>query len=226
MKNLLEFQFGTDGDSEDKAPDGAVPQKRPQTATSVDLAEDFDRDAESTDVDAEQDEAPPDIGDEGDIEATGAEEAEEEDDAESADDEPEDDEGDADTRFEDGDATDDETGVEGADESATDQADADDSGEGESEISADESSEDDAAAEDIPLEPHVVLQVYDDWMVVRLRDENGRPVGNARVAVTMASGESQDFVLDGDGSLRIEGIEPSGCSITFTDYDGSSWVKA
>jgi hypothetical protein len=125
----------------------------------------------------------------------------------------------------------DEEDGEGEDDSSDEEQAADD-GDGEPEqdtAAADGDVADSPVADlplDIPMDPHVVLDYFIDWMVVRLVDANGDPVAGARVLVTPVNGQPQEYTLGDDGTVHVEGIDPLTTKISFPDYDASSWDKA
>lgn len=64
------------------------------------------------------------------------------------------------------------------------------------------------------------------WIEVVLVDEENKPVSGARYRVTLPDGTVAGGSLDDKGLVRIQGIDPGSCQITFPDLDKDAWKKA
>ena len=65
------------------------------------------------------------------------------------------------------------------------------------------------------------------WIVVRLVDEENQPVPGEKYRVTLSDGETvAQGTLDQNGFVRLEGIPPGSCKITFPNLDKEAWKEA
>jgi len=64
------------------------------------------------------------------------------------------------------------------------------------------------------------------WVEVELLDHNRRPVKGAKVEVTLPDGSTTRGTLSNEGTLRVNGIDPGSCSVTFPDLDGREWRRS
>lgn len=64
------------------------------------------------------------------------------------------------------------------------------------------------------------------WVEVRLIDQNGKPVPNAKYRLKITDGSVREGSLDDDGRVRVNGIDPGSCTVWFPDYDGKEWRPA
>ncbi len=65
------------------------------------------------------------------------------------------------------------------------------------------------------------------WIEIKLVDEQGDPVPGEPYSVTLPDGESVAAgTLDDKGFVRIDGIDPGTCQITFPQRDTEAWKKA
>lgn len=64
------------------------------------------------------------------------------------------------------------------------------------------------------------------WIAVSLVDEAGAPMPGAKFRVTFPDGGALDGLLDKNGKVRIEGIDPGSCQVTFPDRDAKEWEPA
>jgi len=64
------------------------------------------------------------------------------------------------------------------------------------------------------------------WIEIKLIDEDNRPVSGEAYEVTLPDGTMDTGTLDQNGFVRIEGIDPGTCRVTFPNLDGTSWEKA
>lgn len=63
------------------------------------------------------------------------------------------------------------------------------------------------------------------WIEVVLVDAQDNPVAGQRYQITLPDNSVDDGTLDKDGKVRLEGIDPGTCKVTFPGYDGRSWDK-
>ena len=64
------------------------------------------------------------------------------------------------------------------------------------------------------------------WVEVELLDQNRRPVKGAKVEITLPDGSTTRGNLSSEGTLRVNGIDPGSCSVTFPDLDGREWKRS
>jgi hypothetical protein len=62
-----------------------------------------------------------------------------------------------------------------------------------------------------------------DWIGIELRTPDGKPVPGEAFRVELPNGRTITGQLDAVGKVRIEGIDPGTCRITFPDRDGHDW---
>jgi type VI secretion system secreted protein VgrG len=64
------------------------------------------------------------------------------------------------------------------------------------------------------------------WIEIELIDEEDNPVPGERYEITLPDDSVAKGTLDGNGFVRIEGIEPGNCQIAFPKLDKDAWEKA
>jgi hypothetical protein len=64
------------------------------------------------------------------------------------------------------------------------------------------------------------------WIEIELVDALDHPVPGQRYQITLPDNCVAEGALDENGKVRLDGIEPGTCKITFPGYDGRSWDKA
>lgn len=65
------------------------------------------------------------------------------------------------------------------------------------------------------------------WIEVELIDEDDNPVPGEQYAITLPDGQTiASGTLDDKGLVRVEGIEPGTCKISFPRLDKNAWEKA
>jgi hypothetical protein len=64
------------------------------------------------------------------------------------------------------------------------------------------------------------------WVEFKLVDKLQRPVAGARYQLKITDGSVREGALDENGSVRVRGIDPGDCEITFPDFDGREWKRA
>ena len=71
----------------------------------------------------------------------------------------------------------------------------------------------------------VVDREKPSWVAFDLADEDGRPMAAERFIVTLPNGEEVIGALDAKGAVRIEGIEPGTCQVSFPERDKDGWKR-
>ena len=64
------------------------------------------------------------------------------------------------------------------------------------------------------------------WIEVELLDEEDNPVPGERYEIKLPDDSVAKGTLDKDGFVRIDGIEPGTCEISFPKLDKDAWEKA
>jgi LysM repeat protein len=64
------------------------------------------------------------------------------------------------------------------------------------------------------------------WVEVELLDLNKRPVKGAKVELKLPDGTTNVATLSGDGTIRVNNIDPGTCTVTFPDLDGREWKRS
>jgi hypothetical protein len=65
------------------------------------------------------------------------------------------------------------------------------------------------------------------WIEVELVDEEKKPVAGEAYRITLPDGKTiAEGTLGEQGLVRIEGIDPGSCKITFPELDKEAWEKA
>jgi hypothetical protein len=59
------------------------------------------------------------------------------------------------------------------------------------------------------------------FVAVEMKDEDGNPLAYARYVVEMPDGSKREGRLNENGYVRIDGVSPGQCKVTFPDYDAS-----
>lgn len=71
-----------------------------------------------------------------------------------------------------------------------------------------------------PTEQDEAEEEKKSWIEVKLVDREGKPVAGEKYRITLPDGSVDEGTLGGDGSVRIDGIDPGTCKIAFPDVDG------
>ena len=53
------------------------------------------------------------------------------------------------------------------------------------------------------------------WIEIKLEDENGDPIPNESYVITGPGGEEHTGTLDANGFVRIDGLDPGQCDVSF-----------
>ena len=61
------------------------------------------------------------------------------------------------------------------------------------------------------------------WIAIELIGEDDKPIPGAAYRILLTDGSAKDGVLDGDGSARVDGIDPGTCMVTFPGLDQDAW---
>lgn len=63
------------------------------------------------------------------------------------------------------------------------------------------------------------------WIAVTLLDLDGRPVPWARYRVAPTQGQVREGRLDQRGEVRLDGLSPGSCQVTFPDLNADDWER-
>lgn len=63
------------------------------------------------------------------------------------------------------------------------------------------------------------------WIEFRVVDDEGSPAAGERYRVRLPDGSVAEGRLGRDGLLRLDGIDPGECEVTFPDQHHDSWEK-
>ena len=81
-------------------------------------------------------------------------------------------------------------------------------------------------AQDQDAPPSVVTcQPAKTWIEVKLLDAEGNPVRAKTCVITLPGGAVERRALDGNGTLRVDGVEPGTCMVSFPELDGNAWER-
>ena len=64
------------------------------------------------------------------------------------------------------------------------------------------------------------------WIEVELLDALGNPVPGQQYEITLSDNSVARGSLNERGLVRLEGVDPGHCKVTFPGYDGRSWKRA
>jgi len=76
-----------------------------------------------------------------------------------------------------------------------------------------------------PAAQSAAKEAVKTWIEFRLVNQNGDPIPGARYRMKSTDGSTREGRLDDGGSVRVRGIDPGTCEITFLDYDGREWKR-
>ncbi len=76
-----------------------------------------------------------------------------------------------------------------------------------------------------PFKPPEEEQEGKTWIEIKLVDENDEPVLGERYRITLPDGSVDEGTLDEQRSVRIEGIDPGTCQVTFPNLDKNAWER-
>lgn len=63
------------------------------------------------------------------------------------------------------------------------------------------------------------------WIEVELLDSQGNPVPGEAYRIETPEGTVAEGTLDDKGFVRLDGIKPGTCKVSFPGYDGRSWKR-
>lgn len=63
------------------------------------------------------------------------------------------------------------------------------------------------------------------WIEIELLDSLGNPVPGEQYRIETPDGSIAEGALDEKGFVRVDGIKPGSCKVSFPGYDGRSWRK-
>lgn len=64
------------------------------------------------------------------------------------------------------------------------------------------------------------------WIEIEFIDEEDNPVPSEKYVITLPDGSVAKGTLDQNGFVRVDGIDPGTCQITFPDLDKDAWEPA
>ena len=64
-----------------------------------------------------------------------------------------------------------------------------------------------------------------DWIGIELTERDGSPVPGEPYVVEFADGRKITGKLDTLGRVRLEGVAPGDCTVTFPERDAREWKK-
>ena len=71
----------------------------------------------------------------------------------------------------------------------------------------------------------VVDREKPSWLAFDLADEAGEPMAGEPFTVALPNGREVSGVLDAKGAVRIEGIDPGTCKVSFPERDKDGWKR-
>ncbi|BDC47938.1 hypothetical protein F183_A02540 [Bryobacterales bacterium F-183] len=63
------------------------------------------------------------------------------------------------------------------------------------------------------------------WVDIQLLDEEGEPVAGERYVLKLTDGSIREGTLGTDGRVRVNGIDPGNCVVTFPDLHTKEWWR-
>ncbi len=64
-----------------------------------------------------------------------------------------------------------------------------------------------------------------DWIVIELKTSTGAPVPREPFRLELPDGKPVVGKLDNLGRIRIEGVDPGTCKVSFPERDAKEWKK-
>lgn len=64
------------------------------------------------------------------------------------------------------------------------------------------------------------------WIEIELVGEDDSPVAGEKFHLVLPDGSTREGILDQAGRVRIEGIDPGTCKVSFPNLDGEAWAVA
>ncbi|HEX7154486.1 MAG TPA: hypothetical protein VF618_23575 [Thermoanaerobaculia bacterium] len=62
------------------------------------------------------------------------------------------------------------------------------------------------------------------WIEVQLVGEDDQPIGGVKYAILLPGGKRVEGTLDDRGSVRLEGLPPGACKVSFPELDKDAWT--
>jgi hypothetical protein len=63
------------------------------------------------------------------------------------------------------------------------------------------------------------------WIEIRLINKKGQPVAGAKYRLKITDGSIEEGTTDEFGSVRVTGIDPGMCEVSFPEFDAQEWKK-
>jgi len=76
-----------------------------------------------------------------------------------------------------------------------------------------------------PERPFVRDDSKAGWVEIVLVDDEGQPAAGEHYRVRLPDGSVAEGLLGFDGILRLEGIDPGDCEVSFPELDAASWER-
>jgi hypothetical protein len=77
-----------------------------------------------------------------------------------------------------------------------------------------------------PVDPVGPGEDKDTWIEIRMKNTEGVPMKGERYQLKLPDGTVREGTLNDAGAVRIEGIDPGMCALTFPDLDRRMAVRA
>jgi hypothetical protein len=78
-------------------------------------------------------------------------------------------------------------------------------------------------AEDKPASqdqaPQPIVDEVTTWIDIELKDDEGKPIKNARYVILVPNGTTREGRLDDNGKAREDGLDPGTCTVTLPDFE-------
>lgn len=84
----------------------------------------------------------------------------------------------------------------------------------------------DSSAPEHTVEPTTLDEHQPDWIEIELIGEDDQGIAGARCVLTLADGRTLTRTTDRFGLIRVDGVAPGECSISFPELDQEAWELA
>jgi hypothetical protein len=64
------------------------------------------------------------------------------------------------------------------------------------------------------------------WIEVVLKDQYDKPMAGAKYRLRITDGSLREGMLNAEGSVRVNGIDPGMCEVMFPEFDAKTWQPA
>jgi hypothetical protein len=71
--------------------------------------------------------------------------------------------------------------------------------------------------------PDAAKKAGKTWIEIRLVDQDGEPVAGAAYRLRITDGSVREGKLGAEGSVRVPGLEPGTCEVSFPEFDAGAW---